>query len=227
MAVDSRDVGARVRSRLLGPGGPDLDNLSPPQRRLRVRDEVMAVLKEARTILPSSVVTQVVNQVSDEVVGLGPVERLLKDPEVSEVMVNGADDVFVERKGRIGRVEGLVFEGEGQVFHLIERIVAPLGLRVDESSPCVDARLPDGSRVNVIIPPLSLCGPVVTIRKFSLRPFTPRDLVDIGSLTAPLMEFLGACVRAKANVIVSGGTGAGKTSLLGALSSFVPPDERL
>ena len=105
--------------------------------------------------------------------------------------------------------------------------MAPLGLRVDESSPCVDARLPDGSRVNVIIPPLSLCGPVVTIRKFSLRPFTPRDLVDIGSLTAPMMEFLGACVRAKANVIVSGGTGAGKTSLLGALSSFVPPDERL
>jgi pilus assembly protein CpaF len=109
-----------------------------------VRDEVMAVLKEARMILPSSVVTQVVNQVSDEVVGLGPIERLLKDPEVSEVMVNGADDVYVERKGRVERVDGLVFEGEGQVFHLIERIVSPLGLRVDESSPYVDARLPDG-----------------------------------------------------------------------------------
>src|SRR3989442_5593470 len=108
MAVDSRDVGARVRSRLLGPAGVDLDTLSPPQRRLRVRDEVMAVLKEARMILPSSVVTQVVNQASDEVVGLGPIERLLKDPEVSEVMVNGADDVYVERKGRVERVDGLV-----------------------------------------------------------------------------------------------------------------------
>src|SRR5436309_10144583 len=227
MAVDSRDVGARVRSRLLGPGGPDLDNLSPPQRRLRVRDEVMAVLKEARTILPSSVVTQVVNQVSDEVVGLGPVERLLKDPEVSEIMVNGADDVYVERKGRVERVDGLVFEGEGQVFHLIERIVSPLGLRVDESSPYVDARLPDGSRVNAIIPPLSLCGPVITIRKFSLRPFTPEDLVHLGALTSQMIEFLGACVRAKANIVVSGGTGSGKTSLLGVLSSFIPSDERL
>ncbi|HEX9410825.1 MAG TPA: CpaF family protein [Actinomycetota bacterium] len=187
----------------------------------------MAVLKEARMILPSSVVTQVVNQVSDEVVGLGPIERLLKDPEVSEVMVNGADDVYVERKGRVERVDGLVFEGEGQVFHLIERIVSPLGLRVDESSPYVDARLPDGSRVNAIIPPLSLRGPVVTVRKFTLRPFTPEDLVDIGTLTEPMMRFLGACVRAKANILVSGGTGAGKTSLLGVLCSFVPVDERL
>src|SRR6266508_2431108 len=227
MAVDSGDVGARVRSRLLGQAGADLDTLSPPQRRLRVRDEVMAVLKEARMILPSSVVTPVVNQVSDEVVGLGPVERLLKDPEVSEIMVNGADDVYVERKGRVERVEDRVFEGEEQVLHLIERIVAPLGLRVDESSPYVDARLPDGSRVNAIIPPLSLCGPVVTIRKFTLRPFTPEDLVDIGTLTEPMMRFLGACVRAKANILVSGGTGAGKTSLLGVLCSYVPAGERL
>src|SRR6266542_1876056 len=227
MAVDSGDVGARVRSRLLGQAGADLDTLSPPQRRLRVRDEVMAVLKEARMILPSSVVTQVVNQVSDEVVGLGPIERLLKDPGVSEVMVNGADDVYVERKGRVERVDGLVFEGEGQVFHLIERIVSPLGLRVDESSPYVDARLPDGSRVNAIIPPLSLRGPVVTVRKFTLRPFTPEDLVRLGTLTTPMMEFLGACVRAKANIVVSGGTGSGKTSLLGVLSSFISPTERL
>src|SRR5438552_8803862 len=227
MPVDSGEVGAKVRTRLLGEAGADLGALSPPQRRLRVRDEVMAVIKEARMILPSSVVTQVVNQVSDEVVGLGPIERLLKDPEVSEVMVNGADDVYVERKGRVERVDGLVFEGEGQVFHLIERIVSPLGLRVDESMPYVDARLPDGARVNAIIPPLSLCGPVITIRKFTLRPLTPADLVGMGSLTEPMMEFLGACVRAKANVIVSGGTGSGKTTLLGVLSSFIPPDERL
>jgi len=205
----------------------DLERLSPPERRLRVRSEVMEVLRETRAILPASAVTEVVNKVSDEVVGFGPIERLLKDPEVSEVMVNGADDVYVERKGRIERVEGPVFEGEGQVFHLIERIVAPLGLRVDESMPYVDARLPDGARVNAIIPPLSLCGPVITIRKFTLRPLTPEDLVRIGSLTEPMMEFLAACVRAKANIVVSGGTGSGKTTLLGVLSSFIPPGERL
>src|SRR5438874_2398449 len=157
--------------------------ISPPERRMAVRGVVLEVLKERRVILPEGSLAEVMNEVSDEVVGFGPIERLLKDPEVSEVMVNGADDVYVERKGRVERVEGLWFEGEAQVLHLIERIVYPLGLRVDESSPYVDARLGDGSRVNVVIPPLSLCGPVVTIRKFSLRPFTTDDLVAAGSLT--------------------------------------------
>src|SRR5207253_5126590 len=169
--------------------GAELERLSPPERRLRVRREVLTVLREERAILSASAVTEVVNQVSDEVVGLGPVERLLKDPEVSEVMVNGADDVYVERKGRIERVNDLLFEGEEQVFHLIERIVSPLGLRVDESSPFVDARLPDGSRVNAIIPPLSLCGPVVTIRKFTLPRLTPGDLVRQGTLTEQVRAF--------------------------------------
>jgi pilus assembly protein CpaF len=227
VAIDTETLRERVRSRLLGPMAGGLERLSPPERRLRVRTEVLAVLREERAILPAGLVTDVVNQVSDEVVGLGPLERLLRDPEVSEVMVNGADDVFVERKGRIERVDGLVFEGEGQVFHLIDRIVAPLGLRVDESMPFVDARLSDGSRVNAIIPPLSLCGPVITIRKFTLRPFTPDDLVRMHTLTEPMMRFLGACVRAKANIVVSGGTGSGKTSLLGVLSSFIPRSERL
>ena len=225
--IDALGIKNRVRSRLVDRATAELDVLSPPERRLRVRSEVMEVLREAQAILPASEVSQVVNQVSDEVVGLGPIERLLKDPEVSEVMVNGADDVYVERKGRIERVEGLVFEGEGQVFHLIERIVAPLGLRVDESMPYVDARLADGARVNAIIPPLSLCGPVITIRKFTIRPLTPTDLVTTGSLTEEMMHFLSACVRAKANVVVSGGTGSGKTTLLGVLSSFIPSDERL
>src|ERR687888_607810 len=188
-SIDARTVRTRVRNRLLRRSGVDLDRLSAPERRLRVREEVLAVLREERVIMPARTVTDVVNQVSDEVVGLGPLERLLRDPEISEVMVNGADDVFVERKGRVERVEGLVFEGEGQVFHLIERIVAPLGLRVDESSPYVDARLPDGARVNAIIPPLSLCGPVVTIRRFTLRPFAPRDLVGLGCMTQAMMDF--------------------------------------
>jgi pilus assembly protein CpaF len=194
---------------------------------MRVREQALAVLHDERTILSSSVLTELVNQVSDEVVGLGPIERLLRDPEVSEVMVNGADDVYVERKGRIEREEGLLFEGEEQVLHLIERIVAPLGLRVDESSPYVDARLQDGSRVNAIIPPLSLCGPVMTIRKFSLRPFSPDDLVASGSVSRPVMDLLAACVRARMNIVVSGGTGSGKTTLLNVLSSFVRPSERL
>jgi pilus assembly protein CpaF len=194
---------------------------------MRVREQALAVLHDERTILSSSVLTELVNQVSDEVVGLGPIERLLRDPEVSEVMVNGADDVYVERKGRIEREEGMLFEGEEQVLHLIERIVAPLGLRVDESSPYVDARLQDGSRVNAIIPPLSLCGPVMTIRKFSLRPFLPDDLVASGSVSRPVMDLLAACVRARMNIVVSGGTGSGKTTLLNVLSSFVRPSERL
>jgi pilus assembly protein CpaF len=194
---------------------------------MRVREYALAVLREERTILSSSDLTLLVNQVSDEVVGLGPIERLLRDPEVSEVMVNGADDVYVERKGRIERAEGLFLEGEEQVLHLIERIVAPLGLRVDESSPFVDARLQDGSRVNAIIPPLSLCGPVMTIRKFALRPFAPEDLVSAGSVTPAVMGLLSTCVRARMNIVVSGGTGSGKTTLLNVLSSFALPSERL
>jgi pilus assembly protein CpaF len=225
--VDTGGIKRRVRSRFLGAAHDDLDLLTPPERRLRVRTEVLAVLREERAILPASVVNEVVNEVSDEVVGLGPIERLLKDPEVSEVMVNGADDIFVERRGRIERVEARLFEGEEQVFHLIERVVAPLGLRVDESSPYVDARLQDGSRVNAIVPPLSLCGPVVTVRKFTLRPLSPIDLVELGTAPSSLMDSLGASVRTRANIIVSGGTGAGKTTLLGALSSFIEDAERL
>ncbi len=224
--VDPARVRELVRARLLDDPGR-LEALSAPQRRLVVQGAVMDILREQRAILPAGSLAQVMNEVSDEVVGLGPIERLLKDPEVSEVMVNGADDVFVERKGRVERVEGLWFEGEAQVLHLIERIVSPLGLRVDESSPYVDARLPDGSRVNAIVPPLSLCGPAVTIRKFGLRPFTPDDLIRMGSVSEAVMTYLAERVRDRANLVVSGGTGSGKTTLLGVLSSFIPADERL
>jgi pilus assembly protein CpaF len=158
---------------------------------------------------------------------MGPIEFLLKDPDVTEVMVNGPDDVYVERKGRIERVDDRLFEGEEAVFHLIERIVAPLGLRVDGSSPWVDARLPDGSRVHAIVPPLSLCGPVLTVRKFSSVPLGPRRLVDNGTLGPRMLAFLAACVRGRMNLVVSGGTSSGKTTLLGALSSFVPDGERI
>ncbi len=205
----------------------DLADVSRAERRLRVREEALSILREERHILPRGTLTQIVNEVSDAVVGLGPIEFLLKDPEVTEVMVNGPDDVYVERKGRLERAPDGLFEGEEAVLHVIERIVAPLGLRVDESSPWVDARLSDGSRVHAIIPPLSLCGPALNIRKFSPVPFAPDDLVRRGTLGPRMLAFLAACVRGRVNIVVSGGTSSGKTTMLGVLSAFVPDDERL
>ncbi|HZD17091.1 MAG TPA: ATPase, T2SS/T4P/T4SS family, partial [Actinomycetota bacterium] len=184
-----------------------LEQVPRAERRLRVREEALAVLREEGHILPQGALAKVVNEVSDAVVGLGPIEFLLKDPDVSEVMVNGADDVFVERKGRIERVTDRLFEGEEAVVHLIERIVAPLGLRVDGSSPWVDARLPDGSRVHAIVPPLSLCGPVVNVRTFRSVPLTPAQLVTGGTLGPRMLRFLAACVRGRANMVISGGAG--------------------
>jgi pilus assembly protein CpaF len=217
-------VAERVRERIDASALPEA---SATDRRLRVREEAIAVLREHRVVLPARELTQLVNEVSDEVVGLGAIEHLLKDPEVTEVMVNGPDDVYVERKGRIERVEGDLFEGEEAVLHLIERIVGPLGLRVDESCPYVDARLPDGSRFHAIVPPLSLCGPVVTVRKFGIVPLTPDDLVRLGSATDDMVELLAEVVRGRANLLVSGGAASGKTTLLGALSSFIPLGERI
>ncbi len=207
--------------------GRGVESLHPAARRLLIREEALSVLREEGHLLPQEVLARVVNDVSDRVVGLGPIESLLRDPEVSEVMVNGADDVYVERKGRLERVGRGLFEGEEAVLHVIERIVAPLGLRVDESSPWVDARLPDGSRVHALIPPLSLCGPVLNIRKFSLIPFSAGDLVADGTLGPRMLEFLAACVRGKANLVISGGTSSGKTTLLNVLASFIPDAERL
>ncbi|HEY7283517.1 MAG TPA: CpaF family protein, partial [Actinomycetota bacterium] len=207
--------------------GRGVESLHPAARRLLIREEALSVLREEGHLLPQEALARVVNDVSDRVVGLGPIESLLRDPEVSEVMVNGADDVYVERKGRLERVGHGLFEGEEAVLHVIERIVAPLGLRVDESSPWVDARLPDGSRVHALIPPLSLCGPVLNIRKFSLIPFSAGDLVADGTLGPRMLAFLAACVRGKANVVISGGTSSGKTTLLNVLASFIPDAERL
>jgi pilus assembly protein CpaF len=214
----------RVRDRV---DGAKLAESSPAERRLRVREEAVRVLREHRVVLSARDLARVVSEVSDEVVGLGPIEALLKDPDVTEVMVNGPDDIYVERKGRIETVEPGLFEGEEAVHHLIERIAGPLGLRIDESCPLLDARLPDGSRFNAIIPPLSLCGPVVTIRKFGVAALGPDDLVHLGSVSDETMAFLGESVRAKANILVSGGAGSGKTTLLGVLSTFIPPRERI
>jgi pilus assembly protein CpaF len=164
--------------------------------------------------------------VEAEVLGYGPMDVLLDEAEVTEIMVNGPESVYVEREGRIEETP-VVFRDRAHLMRIVERILAPLGRRVDESNPMIDARLPDGSRVNVIIPPLSLIGPVLTVRKFEREPFTIDDLITFGTLTRDVSAFLGACIRGRLNVIVSGGTGTGKTTLLNVLSSFIPGDERI
>ena len=222
------DVRRRLHQRLIGRvDARQLDAMPRAERRVRVREEALSLLREQGHMLPQSALAEVVNAVSDAVVGMGPIEFLLKDPEVTEVMVNGPDDVYVERKGRIERVADRLFEGEEAVLHVIERIVAPLGLRVDATSPWVDARLPDGSRVHAIVPPLSLCGPVLNVRKFSSVPIGPRELLRSHTLGPRMLEFLAACVRARMNIVISGGTSSGKTTLLGVLSSFVSTQERV
>lgn len=171
-------------------------------------------------------VEEVVSQVLDEVFGFGPITTLLRDETISEVMVNGPSRVYVERKGKL-ELTDVTFRDDEHIQTIIERIISPLGRRIDESSPMVDARLPDGSRVNAIIPPLALNGPVLTIRKFSKSLLGIPELINFGSLTPDMATFVGACVRGRMNVVVSGGTGAGKTSTLNIIASFIPDDERI
>ena len=165
-------------------------------------------------------------EIVDEAIGFGPITPLLKDPAINEVMVNGPHQVYVERQGRLETTD-VCFRDNNHVLHIIEKIVAPIGRRIDESMPMVDARLPDGSRVNAIIPPLALNGPTVTIRKFFRDALSIDDLISLGTLTVPMATFMEACVRGRMNVVVSGGTGSGKTTTLNVLSSFIPSDERI
>lgn len=171
-------------------------------------------------------VKKVVQEVINDITGYGPINPLLKDPEITEVMVNGPDMVYVEKKGKL-YITDVKFRDDAQVMQIIDKIVSPLGRRIDESSPMVDARLPDGSRVNAIIPPLSLNGPVITIRRFSKEPYTVDDLINLGTLTKNMAMFLDACVKAKLNIFICGGTSSGKTTTLNVLSSFIPNNERI
>ena len=190
-----------------------------------VQQELGQVVDAERAPLTPGERRRLVIEVSHDVLGYGPVQQYLEDNAVTEVMVNGTDSIYVEREGKLHMTDAR-FLSEDHLRRVIERIVGQVGRRIDESSPMVDARLPDGSRVNAIIPPLSVRGPALTIRKFSREPLSVTDLVGFGTLTEPLADFLSQCVRGRLNILVSGGTGTGKTTLLNVLSSFIPEDER-
>ncbi|HUC13870.1 MAG TPA: CpaF family protein [Acidimicrobiales bacterium] len=221
-------VRERIHRRVITELGPVFYNtvVDPKEVRSRVEGIVQTALRGEKTPMSVRETAQVAQVVTDEVLGHGPIERLVRDPTVSEIMVNGPDQVYVERNGRIERTR-ISFVSDGHLRHVITRIVGEVGRHIDESSPMVDARLPDGSRVNAVFPPLCVGGPFLTIRKFAADPLMMEDLIDFGTLTPPVAELLQACVQGKANIMVSGGAGTGKTTMLNVLSSFIPADERI
>jgi pilus assembly protein CpaF len=221
-----RDVKFRIQNRVIQDLDPKLDLSNQVEVRRQIEEIFGKVIDEEGLALTRAERVRMLEQITDEIIGLGPLEPLLRDESITEVMVNGPRQVYIERSGKL-ELTNVVFQNDDHVMRIIDRIIAPIGRRVDESSPMVDARLTDGSRVNAIIPPLSLVGPVITIRKFSASPFTVDDLIRFGTATADMFDFLKACVEARLNVFVSGGTGSGKTTTLNVLSSFIPNDERI
>jgi len=200
--------------------------LSQSEMLERIRDLTQRTVSERGLIMPTRVRSRMVTAVYNEVRGLGPIQPLVDDATLTEIMVNGPHQVYIERDGKLHH-SPVRFRDDAHVLRIIERIVAPLGRRIDEASPMVDARLPDGSRVNAIIPPLSVKGPCLNIRKFSRVPYTDADLLLFGTWIRPMVDFLQACVMGRLNIMVSGGTGTGKTTLLNVLSSFIPGTERI
>jgi len=203
---------------------------SRPQKGVVTRDDLVVYLEEifqeSDLKVSDGFKKDLFKEVIDEVQGFGPIQPLLDDPSITEVMVNDPDQVYIEREGKIQRTE-ISFEDDDHITRVIEKIVLPLGRRIDEERPTVDARLPDGSRVNAVIPPVAIDGPLITIRKFSEEKLTVQDLVEYGSITKPVAEFCEACVKARLNIIISGGTGSGKTTLLNIFSGFIPEGERI
>jgi len=221
-----QDLKTRVQNKLLSEIDPSVDVTKVSEVRKTIQDLFEQILVEENFVLSRSEKSRLFEQITAEILGFGPLQPLLEDETITEIMVNGAKNLYVERRGKLQKVP-LSFENNEHVMRIIERIVAPLGRRIDESSPYVDARLPDGSRVNAIIPPVSLVGPVLTIRKFSKNPISVDQLVQFGSITPEALAFLDAAVKARINVVISGGTGSGKTTLLNIMSSFIPADERI
>jgi pilus assembly protein CpaF len=220
------DLKSRVQNRLIAELDPRMDLSNADEVRRTVEETFASVLESEGIVLTRVERSRLFEAIAAEILGFGPIEPLLNDDSVSEVMVNGPSQVYVERNGRLEMTD-VTFQDDDHVMRVIDRIVSPLGRRIDESSPMVDARLPDGSRINAIIPPISLVGPVLTIRKFAKDPLTTDDLIRFGTMTSEMVVFLEACVRARLNVVVSGGTGSGKTTTLNLLSSFIPDDERI
>ncbi len=220
------DLKTRVQNRLLSELDPSMDITRVNEVRSTIQDLFEQVLAEENIVLSRPERQRLFEQISAEILGYGPIQPLLEDDTITEVMVNGAKNIYIERAGKIIRIP-VVFESDEHVMRVIDRIVAPLGRRIDESSPYVDARLPDGSRVNAIIPPISLVGPVLTVRKFARNPITLEQLIEFGTIIPEALQFLKACVESRLNMIISGGTGSGKTTLLNILSQFIPGDERI
>jgi len=220
------DLKVRVQNRLLAELDPSIDVSEVEKVRGMIRDLFEQILTEESIVLSRQEKHRLFEQIAAEILGFGPLQPLLEDNDITEVMVNGAKSCYFEKAGRINRAP-ITFESDEHVMRIIDRIVAPLGRRIDESSPYVDARLPDGSRVNAVIPPISLVGPCLTIRKFSKDPFTVEQLIDFGSLTPSSVLFMEAAVKSRFNCVISGGTGSGKTTLLNVLSGFIPNDERI
>lgn len=220
------DLKTRVQNRLLAELDPGMDVTRVAEVRKAIQDLFEQILAEESIVLSRPERARLFEAIVAEIIGFGPLQPLLEDETITEVMVNGAKNIYVERKGRLFRVP-VSFESDDHVMRIIDRIVAPLGRRIDESSPYVDARLPDGSRVNAVIPPISLVGPSLTIRIFAKSPITVEQLIGYGAITPEAMQFLKACVEARLNIVVSGGTGSGKTTMLNILSGFIPDDERI
>jgi len=221
------DLKSRVQNKLVSElDHQTMDVTRKNEVRTHIEELFNAILADESIVISRAERLSLFEAIVAEILGFGPLEILLADDTITEIMVNGPKNIFIEQKGQITRAN-IAFENDEHVLRIIDRIVAPLGRRIDESSPLVDARLPDGSRVNAVIRPISLVGPVITIRKFSKKPLTIDDLIRFGSMTKEIADFLRACIIARLNTIVAGGTGSGKTTLLNVLSGFIPNDERI
>ncbi len=204
----------------------ETEAISVEQRDSFIKQNIIHVYKQTQLNLPEDLRKQIFDQVLNDLLGFGPIQPLLDDEDVSEIMVNGPKKVFVEKKGKLAK-SNVTFDDDDHVLRIIDRIILPLGRHVDEDSPTVDARLPDGSRVNAVVRPVSIDGPSITIRKFRKDKLQVEDLINFGSITRPMADFLQACVKARFNIIISGGTGSGKTTLLNVMSGFIPENERI